>query len=40
MPVEAPYFFRHAVWQVVIVHKTAPSEFFFQGAKNVEVGGC
>jgi hypothetical protein len=33
-------FFMHAVFQSVIIHKTASLEYVLQGAKKLEVGGC
>ena len=30
----------HAVFQLVVVHKTSPSEFILQDDENMKVGGC
>jgi hypothetical protein len=37
---ETSEIFTHAVFQLVIAHKTASSECVFQGAKEMEGGGC
>jgi len=37
---EASEHFTHAVFQLVIVDKTATSGRILQGAKKVQVGGC
>ena len=37
---EASNLFTHAVFQLVVVRKTASSECILQGSKKMEVGGC
>jgi hypothetical protein len=37
---EASLLFTHAVFQLVVVRKTASSVCILQGAKKMEVGGC
>jgi hypothetical protein len=37
---EASELFTHAVFQLVVVRKTASSECILQGAKKMDVGGC
>jgi hypothetical protein len=37
---EASELFTHAVFQFVVIRKTASSECILQGAKKMEVGGC
>jgi hypothetical protein len=36
---EAPELFTHDVFQLVVIRKTASSEYILKGAKNMEVGG-
>jgi hypothetical protein len=41
MPVaEASELFTHAVFRLLVIHKSASLEFVLQGAKSMEVGGC
>jgi hypothetical protein len=39
-PAEASDLFMRAVFQLVVVRKTASSELILPGAKKMEIGGC